>query len=176
MTVLRSCLDCSFAGEIVSVPGIILSVMKLICQNKRAYHDYLVLEKLEAGIALTGTEVKSCRANGMSLAQAYIAVDTAGNAKLIGCNIAPYAMGSYNNHVPTRERQLLLHKREIARLKRSTEAKGLTIIPLDSYFNPKGNIKLTIGICRGKNVHDKRDSLKADMDRRETERVIKSLK
>ena len=148
--------------------------MKLICQNRKAHHDYTVLEKLEAGIALTGTEVKSCRAGSISLAESYIAIDAAGNAKLIGCNISPYAQGSYNNHQPKRERQLLLHKKEIAKIKRSTEAKGLTTVPLDAHFTPKGKIKLTIGICRGRNVHDKRESLKADFDRRETDRAIKN--
>ena len=92
--------------------------MKLICQNKRAYHDYTVLEKIQAGIALTGTEVKSCRAGSMSLAQSYVHFEPRA-AKLVNANIATYAMGSYNNHVPTRQRQLLLHKVEIRRLKPS---------------------------------------------------------
>ncbi len=148
--------------------------MKNITQNRRAHFDYQVLEKLQAGIALTGTEVKSCRGGAMTLSQSYIKIDAKGNAKLIGCNIAPYAMGSYNNHVPTRERQLLLHKKELAKLKRSTEAKGLTIVPLDSYFDDRGHIKLTIGICRGKNVHDKRESIKEEIDRREMDREVKS--
>ena len=147
--------------------------MKNICQNKRAFHDYQVLEKLQAGISLTGTEVKSCRNAGMSLAQAYIAIDGKGSAQLIGSNIAPYAMGSYNNHVPTRQRQLLLHKKEIRKLKRATEAKGLTIIPLDAYFDDRGHIKLSIGLCRGKNLQDKREALKEQMDKREVERAIK---
>ena len=147
--------------------------MKNICQNKRAYHDYLVLEKFQAGISLTGTEVKSCRNAGMTLSQSYVLVDNACNAQLVGANIAPYAMGSYNNHNPTRQRQLLLHKKEIRKLKRSTEAKGLTIIPLEAYFDDKGHIKLDIGLCRGKNLHDKRDALKAQIDKRETERAMK---
>ena len=148
--------------------------MKLICQNRKAHHDYTVLEKMEAGISLTGTEVKSCRAGAISLGEAYISIDAKGNAKLIGCNISQYAQGSYNNHQPKRERQLLLHKKEIAKIKRSTEAKGLTAVPLDAHFTPRGIIKLTIGICRGKNVHDKRETLKADFDRRETDRAMKN--
>ncbi len=147
--------------------------MKNICQNKRAFHDYQVLEKIQAGISLTGTEVKSCRNAGMSLAQAYVAIDAKGSAQLIGSNIAPYAMGSYNNHAPTRQRQLLLHKKEIRKLKRATEAKGLTIIPLDAYFDDRGHIKLNIGLCRGKNLQDKREALKEQMDKREVERAIK---
>lgn len=149
--------------------------MKLICQNKRAYHDYTVLEKIQAGIALTGTEVKSCRAGSMSLAQAYVHFEP-NVAKLINANIATYAMGSYNNHVPTRQRQLLLHKVEIRRLKRSVEAKGLTVIPLQAYFDDKGHVKLDLGLCRGKNVQDKREDLKEKIDRRETDRLVKSRK
>ena len=148
--------------------------MKNICQNKRAFHDYQVLEKLQAGIALTGTEVKSCRNAGMSLAQSYVTIDQKGNAQLVACNIAPYAMGSYNNHAPTRQRQLLLHKKEIRKLKRSVEAKGLTIIPLEAYFDNRGHIKLDIGLCRGKNLHDKRDAMKEQMDKREAERAMRS--
>ena len=148
--------------------------MKNICQNKRAFHDYQVLEKLQAGIALTGTEVKSCRGGGMSLAQSYVAIDQRGSAQLIGCNIAPYAMGSYNNHL--RQRQLLLHKKELRKLKRATEAKGLTIIPLEAYFNPRGRVKVDIGVCRGKNLHDKREAMKEQMDRREAERAVKGVR
>ena len=147
--------------------------MKNICQNKRAYHDYQVLEKLQVGISLTGTEVKSCRNGGMSLAQSYVAIDGKGNAQLIGCNIAPYAMGSYNNHAPLRHRQLLLHKKEIRKLKRSTEAKGLTIIPIEAYFDNRGRIKLDIGICRAKNQQDKRESMREQMDKREAARAMK---
>ena len=147
--------------------------MKNICQNKKAFHDYTVLEKLQAGLALTGTEVKSCRAGGMSLTQAYIRFDQHGNARLTGANIAPYAMGNINIHNATRERQLLMHKRELARLKRAVEAKGLTVVPLSAYFTDKGKIKLDIGLARGKNAHDKRDAMKEQIDRRETERVMK---
>lgn len=150
--------------------------MKNICQNKRAFHDYQVLEKLQAGIALTGTEVKSCRGGGMSLAQSYVAIDQRGSAQLIGCNIAPYAMGSYNNHPPLRQRQLLLHRKELRKLKRATEAKGLTIIPLEAYFNPRGRVKVDIGVCRGKNLHDKREAMKEQMDRREAERAVKGVR
>ncbi len=147
--------------------------MKLICQNKRASHDYAVLEKIQAGIALTGTEVKSCRAGSMSLAQAYVHFESK-VAKLINANIATYAMGSYNNHVPTRQRQLLLHKVEIRRLKRAVEAKGLTVIPLQAYFDDNGHVKLDLGLCRGKHAQDKREDFKEKIDRRETDRLVKS--
>ena len=150
--------------------------MKNICQNRKAHHDYAVLEKLECGISLTGTEVKSCRAGGMSLNQAYVLFDEKCNATLVECNIAAYAMGNINNHAPTRKRQLLLHKKELRRLKRSVEAKGLTVIPLDAYFNDRGKVKLTIGLCRGKNVHDKRDSLREETANRETERAVRAAR
>ena len=146
--------------------------MKLICQNKRAYHDYTVLEKIQAGIALTGTEVKSCRGGTMSLAQSYVHFEPRA-AKLVNANIATYAMGSYNNHVPTRQRQLLLHKVEIRRLKRAVEAKGLTVIPLQAYFDDKGHVKLDLGLCRGKNVVDKREDMKKKMDELDMKRSLK---
>ncbi len=150
--------------------------MKNISQNKRAFHDYQVLEKFQAGISLTGTEVKSCRGGKMSLSEAYVIIDQRGNAQLIGCNIAPYAMGSYNNHPPLRQRQLLLHKKELRKLKRAVEAKGLTIVPLEAYFDSRGYIKLNIGLCRGKNLHDKRDSMKEQMARREASRAMKGIR
>ena len=112
----------------------------------------------------------------MSLSEAYVIIDQRGNAQLIGCNIAPYAMGSYNNHPPLRQRQLLLHKKELRKLKRAVEAKGLTIVPLEAYFDSRGYIKLNIGLCRGKNLHDKRDSMKEQMARREASRAMKGIR
>ncbi|MGI6353798.1 MAG: SsrA-binding protein SmpB [Lentisphaerae bacterium] len=142
--------------------------MKMISQNKKARHDYIVLEKFEAGIALTGTEVKSCRTGGVSLVDAYASIHD-GNLQLNGVHIAPYEQGNRNNHEPRRQRRLLMHKREIMRLKKSIEAKGLTLVPLSFYFNDKGKVKVELGLCRGKNVRDKRDDLKkreADRDMR----------
>ena len=150
--------------------------MKNICQNKKAHHDYMVLEKLECGIALTGTEVKSCRDGGMSLAQSYVSIDDKLNATLVACNIAPYAMGNINNHNPTRGRRLLLHRKELARLRRSIEAKGLTVVPLEAYFNDRGKVKLSIGLCRGKNVHDKRDTMKERIADREAQRAVRATR
>ncbi|HQC53276.1 MAG TPA: SsrA-binding protein SmpB [Lentisphaeria bacterium] len=142
--------------------------MKMISQNKKARHDYIVLEKFEAGIALTGTEVKSCRAGGVSLVDAYASIQD-GNLQLTGVHIAPYEQGNRNNHEPRRLRRLLMHKREITRLKKSVEAKGLTLVPLSFYFNDKGKVKVELGLCRGKNVRDKRDDLK----KREADRDIR---
>jgi len=146
---------------------------KNICQNKKARHDYTVLETFEAGIALTGTEVKSCRANGVSLTDAYAQADAKGNLNLLGANIALYDQGNRNNHDPRRNRRLLMHKREILRLRKSVEQKGLTLIPMSFYFNDKGKVKVELGLCRGKNVHDKRESMRKQDDEREMSRAMR---
>ncbi len=145
--------------------------MKNIAQNKKARHDYAVLESFEAGIELTGTEVKSCRAGGVSLVDSYAKVEN-GEMFLLGAHIAPYLQGNRNNHAPRRNRRLLLHKREISRLKKNIEAKGLTLVPLSVYFNDRGMVKVQLGLCRGKNVHDKRESLKKNQDEREIRRAM----
>ncbi len=148
------------------------STSKILTQNKKARHDYAVLENIEAGIELTGTEVKSCRAGGMSLSDAYARVDK-GQMFLIGAHIAAYDQGNRSNHQPRRDRRLLLHKRQIISLKRSIEAKGLTLIPLSVYFNERGRIKVDLGLCRGKNVHDKRENIKERDDKREMARAMR---
>ncbi|MFA6817127.1 MAG: SsrA-binding protein SmpB [Lentisphaeria bacterium] len=141
-----------------------------IAKNKKAWHDYAVLEQFEAGIALTGTEVKSCRNAGMSLSESYAQV-VEGELLLLGANIAGYSQGNRNNHNPKRARKLLMHHREIFRLKKSIEAKGLTLVPLFAYFNKRGLVKISLGLCRGKNVHDKREVLKEKADTREIRRM-----
>lgn len=145
--------------------------MKTIARNKKARHDYAVLETFEAGIVLTGTEVKSCRAGGVSLVDAYAAVQE-GNLHLLGVHIAPYAQGNRGNHEPRRTRRLLMHQREIRRLQKSVEAKGLTLVPLSFYFNDRGKVKVELGLCRGKNVRDKRDDLKKREDDRDMRRAM----
>ncbi|MFA6929750.1 MAG: SsrA-binding protein SmpB [Lentisphaeria bacterium] len=145
--------------------------MKNIAQNKKARHDYAVLESFEAGIELTGTEVKSCRIGGVSLVDSYAKVEN-GELMLLGAHIAPYVQGNRNNHAPRRDRRLLVHKKEIVRLKKNIEAKGLTVVPLAFYFNDRGRVKVQLGLCRGKNVHDKRESLKKSQDEREIRRVL----
>ncbi len=145
---------------------------KNIAQNKKARHDYAILDSFEAGIELTGTEVKSCRAGGVSLVDSYATVID-GELKLIGTHIALYEMGNRFNHEPRRQRRLLMHKREIGRLKKSVEQKGLTLVPLSFYFNSRGKVKVNLGLCRGKNVGDKRESLKARDDQRDMDRVRK---
>ena len=145
---------------------------KNIAQNKKARHDYAVLDTLEAGIALTGTEVKSCRAGGVSLVDSYATIRN-GELMLLGTHIAPYAFGNRENHEERRNRRLLVHKKEILRLKKSIEQKGLTLIPLGFYFNSKGRVKVSIGVCRGKNAGDKREAMKEREDKRDMDRMRK---
>ena len=144
--------------------------VKNIAQNKKAFHDYIVLQKYEAGISLVGTEVKSCRDIGVNLTDSYVMIQ-GGELKLIGTHIAPYAMGNRFNHEPRRTRVLLMHKREIRKLRRGMEEKGMTLIPLSFYFK-HGRVKVEIGLCKGKNVHDKREALKKNMDNREIRRAM----
>ena len=126
--------------------------------NRRAWHDYSVLEKIECGIALTGTEVKVLRAGAGSLAGSYGAV-LGGELFVVQMNIPAYEFGNRFNHSPTRNRKLLVHRKEVAELKMKTEAKGLTLIPLRLYLK-NGRVKLELGVCRGKALHDKRESMK----------------
>lgn len=149
--------------------------IKIITKNRHAYHEYSVLDKLEAGIVLEGTEVKSIRMhNTFALKEAY--VDFQGEeAWLIGSRISPYDKGNRNNHEPVRKRKLLLKKAEINRLIRRVEEKGLTVIPLAAYFK-KGKVKVEIGLCRGKRMYDKRDSIKQRESDREIERAMKHRK
>ena len=137
---------------------------KLIASNKKAYHDYFVLQKLEAGIALTGTEVKSLRDGKANLKDSYVQVK-GDQAYLLSAHISPYSHGNIQNHDPERTRRLLLHKREIAKLHTQLVEKGLTIVPLRLYF--KGNrVKVEIAVVRGKKLYDKRETEK----RREADR------
>ena len=133
--------------------------MKNVADNRKARHDYEVLEHCEAGIELVGTEVKSCRENNVSLVDSYARV-MGGQLWLFGVHIAQYSHGNRNNHEQKRTRRLLVHKREIARFAQATEAKGLTLVPLRIYFNKANRIKVDLGLCRGRNTYDKRDKLR----------------
>jgi len=144
--------------------------MTTLATNKKAFHDYEIIEKFEAGIELQGTEVKSCRARNISLADAHARVDD-GELRLTGVHIAPYEQGNRANHNPRRDRRLLMHRREIRRLKQALEAKGMTLVPLRFYLK-KSRIKVELGLGRGKAVHDKRESLKRKMHEREARRAI----
>ncbi len=137
---------------------------KLIASNRKAFHDYHVLDKMEAGIALTGTEVKSLREGAVNLKDSYITVKN-GEAYLFGAHISPYSHGNLQNHDPERTRKLLLHRREIDKLETQVTEKGLTVVPLKLYFKG-GRVKAEIGVVRGKKLYDKRESEK----RREADR------
>lgn len=137
---------------------------KIITTNRAAYHDYHILETYEAGIELTGTEVKSARAGRVNLKDAYAQVEN-GEAWLLNAHISPYSHGNRQNHDPTRERRLLLHKREIVRLRSRIEEKGLTIVPTKLYFKDR-LIKCELAIARGKKLYDKRAAeAKREQDR-----------
>ena len=140
-----------------------------IARNKRARHDYHILETWEAGLVLTGTEVKSLREGKASLVDAYGIVKS-GEVFLLNLHISPYKQGSYNNHEPTRTRKLLLHRRQIRRLIGAVEREGLTLVPLDLYFK-HGVAKVTLALGKGKKLHDKRETAKARDAEREMARV-----
>ena len=140
----------------------------VFAENRKARHDYTVLETIECGIVLTGTEVKSVRHGEVSLSGSYGAV-LKGELWLVGADIAAYKFGNRFNHEPKSMRKLLVHAKEVRDLQLKTEAKGLTLIPLKVYLK-KGRIKLELGVCRGKALHDKRETLKKksidrDLDR-----------
>ena len=143
-----------------------------LVSNRKAFHNYEVLDTYEAGIMLTGTEIKSLRDSGGSLQDAFIFVALNGDVILKNASIAPYRFGTLYNHEERRERKLLLHKREIAKLKTVSQEKGLTLIPL-SIFLKKGIAKVKVAIARGKNTYDKRASLKEKEHKRDMNRALK---
>ena len=143
-----------------------------LVSNRKAFHNYEILETFEAGIILLGTEIKSLRDHGGSLQDAYVALHH-GAAYLKNCSIAPYRFGNQFNHEERRERKLLLHKRELANLKSQTEEKGLALIPLALYFK-KGIIKVRLAVARGKKAYDKRAAIKAREHKRAIDRALKS--
>ena len=138
--------------------------IKTIAENRQARHEYFILESIEAGIELFGTEVKSIRAGGVSLKEAWIAIEN-GEAWVKQMHIAPYEKGNIFNRNPLRERKLLMHKREIMRLLGQVKQGGMTLIPISMYF--KGSrVKVQVGLCKGKKLYDKReDAAKRDADR-----------
>ncbi len=147
---------------------------KRISSNRRASYEYHLTDKFEAGLVLQGTEVKSLRAGGPNLSDAFVEIRN-GEAWLKSLYIAPFEKGNRFNHEPTRPRKLLLHHSEIERLRKGLEEKGLTIVPLELYFI-RGIVKLKIALARGKKLHDKRQSIKAKDAKREIDREIKSAK
>lgn len=144
---------------------------RLICQNKKAYHDYEIMETFEAGMVLLGTEVKSLREGRANLKDSYAKVKKS-EIYLHGFHISPYTHASYDNHEPERVRKLLLHRYEIKRLVGKTQERGFSLIPLKVYFK-EGKAKVELALARGKKLYDKRESLKRKEEAREMERLRK---
>jgi SsrA-binding protein len=146
--------------------------VKPIASNRRAFHEYAFVDRLEAGVVLTGTEVKSLRTNGCSLGDGFVRL-RGGEAWLVNVHIPPYERGTFfSQHEPNRDRKLLLHARELQRLTGTIQEKGLTLIPLRAYFK-RGIVKVELGLGRGKKTHDKREAIKQREVRREIERVAR---
>jgi len=148
--------------------------VKVAAQNRKAFHDYFVLERFEAGIELSGTEVKSIRVGTLNLKDAYCIVKD-GEIFVRAMHISPYEKGNIFNRDPVRLRRLLMHKREIMKLSEKTQKEGFALIPLSVYFRDS-RVKLEIGLCQGKKLHDKRETEAARGAVREMERAIKERK
>lgn len=148
-----------------------MSDRKTLARNRKAFHEYEVVERIEVGIMLQGTEVKSMRAGRFSFSDAYARVVDS-TLLLIGLHITEYTHGNLFNHEPLRTRRLLAHAEEIDQLRRRTEERGFTLIPLEFYLK-QGLIKLELGICRGKKLYDKREDLKRKAQKRDMEREMK---
>ncbi len=144
----------------------------VVATNRKAFHDYAIEEKLEAGIVLRGTEVKSLREGKVNLRDSYASVDHE-EVILHNCHITPYSHGNIMNHDPLRPRKLLLHRKEISKLLGKTQQKGLTIVPLRIYFSPRGKAKVEIALAKGKKQYDRREATKQREAGREVERALK---
>lgn len=144
-----------------------------IAKNRKALHDYFVDDRVEAGIVLTGTEVRSLRENSAQLRDCFITIRK-GEAWLNGVHIAPYSNGSIFNVEPERRRKLLLHKKEILKLEQEASQQGYSLIPLSMYFTEEGRVKVEVGVCKGKKLYDKRASIKERDAKREIARSMKA--
>lgn len=144
----------------------------LIAQNRRARHDYDILETFEAGIVLTGTEVRSLRESGCQLTECFVIIRK-DEAWLIGVHIKPYSNGSYSNVDSDRNRKLLLHKRQIRYLLEKTREKGMAIVPLSLYFDKNNRVKVEIAVAKGRKLYDKRDAMAKRESQRDVERALK---
>ena len=142
-----------------------------VALNRRARHEFSIDETFEAGIVLTGTEIKSIRSGKVNLGDAYARIER-GEAWLVGAHIAPFEQGNRNNHEPKRERKLLLHRSEIDELLGRTKAKGQTIVPLRLYLTSRGRAKLELGLARGKQLHDRRRDIAERESKRDIERQL----
>ena len=147
--------------------------IKIAADNRRARFDYEIGETVEAGIMLTGTEVKSLRTGKATVAEAYAAVDRQGEMMLYNCNIPEYLQGNRFNHEPKRPRKLLLHTKEIVKFAKGVEREGMTIVPLRIYFNEKGRAKIALALGRGKKLHVKRETEKERDWNRDKSRLMR---
>ena len=147
------------------------SGIKIVARNRKARHEYELLEKVEAGLVLTGTEVKSLRNGKANLEDAYAEIDK-GEVWLLGCDIPEYLQANRMNHVPKRRRKLLLHRREIAKLDSKSGEKGLTLVPLSIYFK-KGIAKVELSVARGRKTYDKREAIKKQDAKRDIDRATR---
>ncbi len=145
---------------------------KVVATNRKAFHDYHIEDRLEAGIVLRGTEVKSLRDGLVNLRDSYASVNN-GEVFLHNCHINPYSHGNILNHEPLRTRKLLLHQKEITKLIGQTQQKGLTLIPLRIYFSPRGHAKVELALAKGKKQYDRRATIKEREAGREVERAMK---
>ncbi len=145
---------------------------KIIATNRKASFNYHLSDRMEAGMVLTGSEVKSCREGGANISDAY-AMFKSGELWLVNAHISPYANAGYMNHEPKRERKLLLHGRELERLLGKIKERGLTLVPTKIYFSPKGKLKIELALGKGKKAHDKRDTIKKRENATELRRAMK---
>jgi len=143
-----------------------------VAKNKKAWHDYEIVEKVEAGMLLVGTEVKSLRDKQCELEGAFARI-TDDEVWLMGCKIAPYAQGGYVNHDPLRKRKLLLHRAQIKKIRAKLEQRGFTLVPLSVYFNDRGLAKVELGLATGKRQFDKRRTLTEKQQKRDLDRSMK---
>lgn len=146
--------------------------MKIVSQNKKAFHDYFILDTYEAGIELKGTEIKSVRKGSVNLKDSFIRIKD-NEAFIENMHIAPYEQGNRFNHEPLRTRKLLLHKKEIKKLQKEVKENGLTIVPTKLYFNTS-KLKVEVCLARGKKLYDKRQDIKAKDAKRDVERALKN--
>ncbi len=146
--------------------------MKIVCENRKAYHNYFIEERIEAGIALLGTEVKALREGKGNLKDSYVIIKN-NEVYLLNCHIGPYSHGNIQNHEPLRTRKLLLKRHEIDRLRGRTQERGYTVIPLKIYFNDKNLVKVEIGIAKGKRLFEKREAIKKKEALREIQKALR---
>jgi SsrA-binding protein len=147
--------------------------VRTIATNRRARHDYTIESTQEAGLVLTGTEVKSLREGRASLSQSFVSVSKQGELWLENANIPEYLDGTWTNHAPRRKRKLLMHRRQINKLAQAIQAKGEALIPLSLYFNEDGRVKLEVALAKGKREYDKRAALKEAEDKRAMQRAMR---